>query len=112
MVITFGQEEPPCLTSRGARLSSGATVRRHSLSALRRGVIPAIKGRWRTAVGAAAGAGGRTIAVQNLHRVAWAGIRLRHSGHSRSVASLLRWVNASSLPIGATSRKYMTAATM
>jgi len=45
-----------------------------------------------------------------MHRVAAIGIVLRHSGQSRVVTSTSRWNRAVILAIGATIRKYTTAA--
>ena len=49
--------------------------------------------------------GGATSTVQYLHRVAASGIELKHSGQSRSVASLFRSSRMMSFAIGSTLRK-------
>ena len=53
----------------------------------------------------AAGLAGATTAVQNLQRVAATGIALRHSGQSRSVATLVRVSRDVSFATGMTMRK-------
>jgi hypothetical protein len=57
-------------------------------------------------------ADGASPAVQYLQLRAATGTSLRHSGHSRSVASFLGVTIAVILATGSTTRKYTTAAMM